>query len=159
MKIKRLNFIFIFSAILLVSTSCLRMDQINIRDLEDITITSLNDDIIKMEMSFIISNPNDFRFRVSDVNLDIIVGDKVIGNISDMPPFDLLPDSVQSLKLPVSIDLKVLESEGNDIVKTLIKKGGRMRVKGYFSARAFLFTMQVEVDKERRINIFKSLFG
>ena len=137
----------------------MKMDQINVRDLEDITITSLEDDTLKLELSFIISNPNNMRFRVSEVDLAVQIGETQIGKIDKMPSFDLLPDSVQQLVLPVIIDLNAFESNGSQLAKTLLKKGGKMRVKGTFSARAFIFTKRIEVDKERRINLFKSIFG
>jgi len=137
----------------------MKMDQINIRDLEDITITSIEDDILKLELSFLISNPNDIRFRINDIDSGVFIGESEIGRILKMPSFDLLPDSVQLMNLPISIDLNSIESESDKIIKTLLKKGGKIRVKGHFSARSFIFVKRIEVDKERRINLFRSIFG
>ena len=145
MKSRSISIILFLSVILISFSSCMKMDQINIRDLEDITITSIEDDILKLELSFLISNPNDIRFRINDIDLGVFIGESEIGRISKMPSFDLLPDSVQLMNLPISIDLNSIESESDNIVKTLLKKGGKIRVQGHFSARSFIFTKRIEV--------------
>ncbi len=159
MKIKRISILLIFSLLAIGFSSCMKTEAIKLQEVESVVIKSINDDTMKMNISLLISNTNKLRFRVNEIDLRIYAGDVELGKIDDIDSFDLLPDSVQSCSIPLNVDLDNIEDNAKQITKALLKKGGKMRLKGYIEARSFIFSKKIEIDKEKRIDILKSIFG
>ncbi len=159
MKIRSISILLFFSFLAISFTSCMQTEDIKLQKVENLIIESIENDTMKMKISLLISNPNKLRFRVNEINLGVFAGDVELGRIEDIEAFDLLPDSIQSCTIPVNVSLKNLENNAKQVTKALLKKGGKMKLKGYIEARSFIFSKKIEIDKEKRINILKSIFG
>jgi len=159
MKTKSLSILVFFSVIIFSFSSCMKTEPIELQEIDNVIIKSINDDTLKMELLLLVSNPNKLRFRVNEIDLQILAGDIELGRINDIEAFDLVPDSVQLCKIPVSVSLNNLETNAKGVTKALLRKGGKMRFKGYIEARSFIFSEKINIDKEKRINILKSIFG
>ena len=159
MKTKSLSILVFFSVIIFSFSSCMQAEPLELRQVENVIIKSIDNDTLQMEISLLVSNPNKLRFRVNKIDLLVMAGDVELGRINDIEEFDLLPDSVQACNIPVYISLSNVEMNAKKITKALLKKGGKMRLKGYIEARSFIFSKRIDIDKEKRVNIIKSLFG
>ena len=159
MKIKSISILLFISLLAIGFSSCMQSEDLKLNEVESVVIKSIDNDEMKMNISLLINNPNKLRFRVNEIDLGIFAGDVELGRVEDIEAFDLLPDSVQSYSIPVVVSFENIENNANQITKALLKKGGKMRLKGYIEARSFIFSKKIEIDKEKRINLLKSIFG
>ena len=140
-------------------SSCLNIDPVELKEVRNIRIESIEDNELKLELELVISNPNNKKFSVRDADLNISMGDILLGKLSELEPFSIPAHSSKSYKVPITVDMEHLEKNAKQLTKSVFKRGTTIKIQGYIKARAFMVSKKIEIDEETKISLLKSLFG
>ena len=143
----------------LLFSSCLNVKPVELKEVKNVSISSIEDNKLNLEIELLIDNPNNKGFSVRDAELQISMGDVLLGELNEIKAFRIPAHSSKSHEIPLVVDLNHLEKNAKQLSKSLFKRGTSIHIKGYIKARSFLISKKIEIDEKTQLNLLKSLFG
>jgi LEA14-like dessication related protein len=148
--------IILFLFALVVLSSCVKLEEINIKDanIENVSIKTMTN--ISLDLVLKIENTNKKKIIIDDMELDIWTGDTYLGLIESTEKTTLTPQFSGKLAIPLQVTIKnlsALTTIGNDFDNILNK----FEVTGFIKVKAGAFTKKHKVTKTTIKNLLQSL--
>lgn len=140
-------------------SSCFDLKPVELKEVKNVSIKSIEDKELKLEVELVITNPNNRSFKVRDADLSVSMGDIQLGKLSEVEAFTIASHSSKSYNVLITVDLNHLEKNAQSLTKSLFKGGNTIHIKGYIKASSFPIYKKIEIDEKTRMNLLKSLLG
>ncbi|MCF8372808.1 MAG: LEA type 2 family protein [Bacteroidales bacterium] len=140
-------------------TSCFDLKPVELKEVKNVSIKSIEDKELKLEVELVISNPNSRTFKVRDADLSVSIGEVLLGKLSEVEAFTIAAHSVKSYDILLTVDLDDLKKNAKSLSKSLFKGGNTIHIKGYIKASSFPIYKKIEIDEKTKLSLLKSLFG
>ena len=157
--LRKLFIPFVLSLLVLVSFSCIDYKPVELKEVKNVSIKSIEDSEIEIELELVIANPNNKKFSVRDANLTVSLGEIPLGSLNEIKAFSIEPNSTKSYIIPLTVDLENMKSNAKQLTKSIFKQGASLHLQGYIKARAFPITKKIEINENAKLDLFKSIFG
>lgn len=141
----------IFSMMLF--TGC-EVDEIQVGTPQDLRIEELSFDKIKLEVLVPINNPNNFSFKIQNVDIDLSLNGRKLGKIH----------KIDKVKIPkksndiyaVMFEIKTSEAIGNimHIIRDLQRGRPTIHLKGHISAGKMFIKKKILVDHVQTFDLY-----
>lgn len=130
------------------------IQQIDIGNPENIEIEELSMRGIKLKLMVPIENPNNFSFKIKNVNLDLLVNDRNVGKVKKMDKV-LIPANSKDV-YPVSFELEPKDALTNILflVGELQSRSPDLEVKGTVTVAKFGVPKRIKVDHKQQVGKF-----
>ncbi|MDR2449862.1 MAG: hypothetical protein LBD52_07885 [Prevotellaceae bacterium] len=148
--------IILFSFVLLMASSCVKLEEINIKDakIENVSIKTMAN--IGLDLVLTIENANKKNIIIDDFELDIWLGETYLGLIESTGKTTLPPQFNGNFAIPLQVsitNLAALTAIGNNFDSMLDK----FEVTGFVKVKAGTFTKKHKVTKTTIKNLLRSL--
>lgn len=148
--------IILFSFVLLMAASCVKLEEINIKDakIENVSIKTMAN--IGLDLVLTIENANKKNIIIDDFELDIWLGETYLGLIESTGKTTLPPQFNGNFTIPLQVsitNLAALTTIGNNFDSMLDK----FEVTGFVKVKAGAFTKKHKVTKTTIKNLLRSL--
>ncbi len=140
----------LFSLSLLLLSSC--MQEITFTELEDIKIQK-NAQSLDIVLFLRINNPNSFKIKIKEVNLDLTLNSWEVGEINISEDFVLKSNSNDVYEVPVQIDIKNTITGGLALISLFANDKADVKIVGTIQANAFFINKTIPVDETKRLEI------
>ena len=147
--------IILFSLVLLMASSCTKLEEINIKDakIENVSLNTMTN--ISLDLVLTVENANKKNIIIDDLELDAWMGETYLGLIEATKKTTLPPQFNGNIAIPlqVSANLTALSAIGNNFDMMLDK----FEVTGFVKVKAGGFTKKHKVSKTTIKNLLRSL--
>jgi len=109
---------------------------------------------IKIKIWLPIENPNNIKFNVKNVDLDIYVNGLKLGKITSMEKVHIPKKSDKTYAIKLDVKMKDLGMSALTALKQLRSKHVMLAVEGDVTVSKFIIVKKVEVDVEDKVEIW-----
>lgn len=144
--------VFIFSTILL--SGCLKYEDVELKQVHDVDLKSIDENELKMEIELELYNPNNYKIKVTKADLDIKINQLFLGNskleeVIEIPP---KASSRKIVKLNTQLD-KAFTKELPGLLASAIFSGLKLDVAGKITGKAYWISHTFDIHHEEKINL------
>ncbi len=153
--IKLRGFIFIIFILLslLLSTSC-SISPVEIKEAESVKIVSFKNDTILFEALFPVNNPNHYRFKITEIELDVLLNGDAVGQIQKIEDLKIPPnrESLQRIQFNMVIPDRI--TGGLYLLRMITNQALNIEIKGYILGKALCIKKKVTVNENITLRPF-----
>lgn len=151
---------FIRNAILFLSISILltgcEIKPVEIGNIEGAKLIELTGKHVSLEISIPVKNPNNFAFKIKDINMDIKLNDTKVGKVKKVDKIVVPANSNDVHNFLIEVEFSELLTGALSLFSSLMKGKVKIGLKGHFKVGAFMIlTKKIEIDEERVVNLSK----
>lgn len=130
------------------ATSC-KVKTVEIGDVRDVRFLGMENKMIRATMEVPISNPNNFAFRITDINIYVVSGNDSLGIVrQDNDKIRVPAKSEEYHKFDLSLAMPDLMSGGLSLLKLYSTRKMELKLRGYVDAKSFLVRKRVKVKED-----------
>ena len=110
---------------------------------------------VKLQIMIPIENPNNFSFKIRNINLDLIINDRNVGKVKKMDKVKIPANSKDTY--PVSFELTTKDALANILflVGELQKRNPELKVTGTVTVSKLGIPKRIKVEHEQNFDGFK----
>ncbi len=153
---KKIGTYFFLSFFILTMFNSCSVKEVEVGNIQSFNILEINKEYIEVDITAPIKNPNNFSFRISDVDLNITVNDINLGNINKINPIHIPKQSESVQHLIFKIKLEQIAKGGLLLIPSLLSNKAKIKVKGHIKTSKFLFSKKIKIDYDKTTPILKN---
>jgi LEA14-like dessication related protein len=131
------------------------IQEISIGNPEGVEVEELSMKSVKLKVMVPIENPNDFSFKIKNVNLDLVINDRNVGKVKKMDKVKIPANSKEVY--PVSFELTTADALTNILflIGELQKRNPELAITGTVTVSKFGIPKRIKVEHEQNFEGFK----
>lgn len=133
--------------------SCSGFESIEVGEIEDVRFGNFAGRAVEFEVLMSIENPSSFRFRISDVDLDVYVNNEYLGKITNVDNVLIPSRSEELYAFPLKVEFSNILKGALSMYNFLIEREAEIVVKGAINVRSFPFTRSMRVDEKTSLKM------
>lgn len=139
--------IIFFSSVLLLFCACQEPQEPEFRRMENFKIGEVKNGQMEVFANAIIYNPNSIKAEVVDLDIDLIVEEKVIGKINETEPVEVPAESEFSLPVEILASTEVLKNNWLSSAISILTDGNTpVLFKGTVTIKVLKIPIKVPVE-------------
>jgi LEA14-like dessication related protein len=144
-------FALFFIAIFCISSCSVKNVGVDVPN--NVEISELNLQKIRLKVMLPIDNPNKFSFTVNDADIDFFINDLNLGKINKIEKFKVEANSKK--EYPIYIEILPKDIVGNvfSLLNDLKKDSPNVEIKGYLKVSKFGLPMRLKVSHKQDIKL------
>lgn len=131
----------------LIFSGCLRFENIEIANIKDVTYQEFKDNVLKLAITTTINNPNPFKVKIKDANMDMMFGDQVLGNVTQVEHVEFAGRTQKDYTIHIAIEMKDVMSNLAALFRILMNQSSRISLSGSIQVKSFLYSKTFHIDK------------
>ena len=128
------------------------MQEITLTEVENIEIEQ-NSNSLDVVLYLKINNPNSFKIKVQEINVDLTLNSWEVGQVTSNEEFVLKPNSEDVYPVPVNVDFGNILTGGAALISLFSSDKASVKVFGDLKAKAFFITKTVKIDETKEISL------
>jgi len=141
----------IFLLLLFTTTliSC-EYKEVQIGDIEGVKVVEMTKSKVTLELMIPINNPNNTKFKVTNIDLDINLNGTDLGKVKELKNIKIPANSNETHSFLVEVEFSKILAGGLNILGSLMNKGKtKVKLKGKIHVKSFMLgkTIDVNIDK------------
>lgn len=145
---------FLILSLLLVIGSC-SVQPLEVGEIKNVKFLGLNNDTLTFQVAMPIKNPNGIRFKITDIQVKILMDQEKVGDISKIYDIKVAPrsHSVHRIKFQMMLPDKI--SGGLYLFRMMTQRKLNAQLKGTITGKAFLIKKTVMIDERISLDLLK----
>jgi LEA14-like dessication related protein len=144
------SFVFLLS-------SCTIYKSIDVGDINDVRFKGMVDNKINLDLKVPINNPNNFKLKIKELDLDISLNGKYIGKMKN-DTLIIIPKNYEGIStFPVEIQVENILSSAMLFYKLKKTKQVEILIEGKIIAKSFLHGKTIKVSEKQTIDLKEKL--
>lgn len=145
---------YIIGCFILIFTSCNIYKEVEVKEVRDVRLTEFGTDGLKAEVDVLVENPNSFKLKVTDSDLDVSVNGTNVGKVKLGEKLIIDKSSTNLYTLHFKSDYDDLSPQFLQSLITLIFVNyAEFSAQGYVKGRALMVSKKVKVDLKEKVNL------
>ncbi len=145
---------YIIGCFILIFTSCNIYKEVEVKEVRDVRLTEFGSDGLKAEVDVVVENPNSFKLKVTDSDLDVSVNGTNVGKVKLGEKLIIDKSSTNLYTLHFKSDYDDLSPQFLQSLITLIFVNyAEFSAQGYVKGRALMVSKKVKVDLKEKVNL------
>ncbi|MFO7829267.1 MAG: LEA type 2 family protein [Bacteroidales bacterium] len=136
-----------------IFSGCSSFKDIEIGEIENVEFKGLYNNLAGLELTIPVSNPNNFKINIIDMNLDISINGKHLGKMTNLQKVVIPSRSEGSLIFPLQVELSNMLSGVLSLYKLRNTKNFEVQINGSIKARSFLHFKTIDVNEKHMVNL------
>ena len=147
----KLYYIFVLVTVSFLFASCSGIEEIKVGNIRGVEIKGINNDVLDVEITVPVENPNSFKVKLKDADLTVTNGETLIGTITQMD--EIIISGNSSKEYPVHIKVKLANFSNNlfSIYSTFSNKLD-MKLSGTIKVRSFPYFRKIKIKDYKLVN-------
>lgn len=155
MKKPRLPFLSGFCLFVIIVTACSNFEEVKVGGPTGLRINRLRTPEINLEVLLPIENPNNKKFKVTAIDLDLSLNEHYLGKIRNVDQVMIPGKSKDIYTLSLEMEMNNLLSSVFSVLNILASRRVKLEIKGFLKVRSGIFTMTIPVEEIDEVLIFK----
>ncbi len=148
------NLLKILTAILILTlASCGDMKDITFKGVDHVQLKGMDNNNVKFSADVSMFNPSSVNFRVSEVNLKMIVDGNFIGTLSIDEPIRIKANSDTSYFADFNLQLANLFTSATALYGLKNKRQVTVDMQGFVKAKSFLASRKIDIKEKRVVDV------
>lgn len=147
-----LNFLFIILPILFLA-SCANLENIEVGEIEDVNFSKFANKTIEFEVLMPIDNPSGFRFRITDVDLDVYINNEYMGKIRNVDNVLIPSRSSELYTFPLKVEFSNILKGAMSMFNLYLDRQAEVEIKGSIGVRSFPVSRSIKVEEKSSIRL------
>lgn len=143
-----------FILVSLVFSSCIFIKAVKIQKIEKIEVSKLSLTSAILNLYLKIDNPNIFKIRITDIDLDVMIENEHIGSIQETEDIELQANSEQVVIVKLNVSFSNVISKAFRIVKLLSRQDANIKLTGTIQTKSFIITKTIHIEEEDLVSLF-----
>jgi LEA14-like dessication related protein len=140
--------------IALLLSSCGIYKDVEVVNVGDIRFTEMGQDGIKAEVDLRIDNPNAYKVKLTESDIDVWINDAEVGKVRLAEKLTLNKRSEEDVVLKLSSNYDELSPDFlQTALSLLFLNKARFKAKGYVKGKAFLVSKKVDVAVDDEVEL------
>ncbi len=152
MKFIRFYLLILVSASLLFGSGCAKIEEVEVGDIRNFEMTRFTGSGIEFEISLPVENPNRFRVRVVEADVDIIHKGRKLGRIKNPENLVIPAGSSEVHTLSGTIMLESLSGGSSSLLSIFFDRSADVELTGNIKVRSFIYSRTFQVNEKFRID-------
>jgi LEA14-like dessication related protein len=151
-------FIYLIPAFFVILTGCGKVNDINIKSINEVKFRGLKKNIIMLSLEVEIDNPNTRKISITDIEFKAWLNNRELGDFRTTEHIKLIPCSRQPYIIPVEIELITiadafrLATSGS--FESLFDK---IEVEGFIKGKSFPIRKKIKLERQPFRNLANTL--
>ena len=145
----------IFLLLLFTTTliSC-EYKEVQIGDIEGVKVVEMTKSKVTLELMIPINNPNNTKFKVTNIDLDINLNGTDLGKVKELKNIKIPANSNETHSFLVEVEFSKILAGGLNILGSLMNKGKtKVKLKGKIHVKSFMLGKTIDVDIDKPIKM------
>ncbi len=138
-----------------ISFSCFEIKPVEVGDIQGIRIKKLSGKSVSLDVLLPINNPNTFKFKITGVNLDIVINNVNLGKVKNIDKVTVPARSNQTYSFLVEVEFPKILTGAISLFKSLMESRVKVKLTGHIKVRAFFISKTIKVNEEKTVKLFK----
>ncbi|OFX17676.1 MAG: hypothetical protein A2033_09360 [Bacteroidetes bacterium GWA2_31_9] len=124
--------------------------EVQIGDIEGVKVVEMTKSKVTLELMIPINNPNNTKFKVTNIDLDINLNGTDLGKVKELKNIKIPANSNETHSFLVEVEFSKILAGGLNILGSLMNKGKtKVKLKGKIHVKSFMLgkTIDVNIDK------------
>ncbi len=139
--------------LLIILSSCNAYKSVNIGDVSNVNFKGMVDNKISLELSVPVTNPNGYKIKIKDMDLDVTINGKYLGKMKNTNEIVIPSKSDEIQVFPVDIHVSNLLTSMSSLYKIRKSKSFEMQIEGKIKVKAFLNSKTIEVSEKQSVSL------
>jgi LEA14-like dessication related protein len=149
-----MNFKLVLASILAAFlVSCASLENIEVGEIKDVKFNRFTDKTIEFEVIMPIDNPSAFRFRITDVDLDVYINNEYMGKIRNVDNVLVPSRSSELYTFPLRVEFSNILKGALSMFNLYLDRQADIAIKGKISVRSFPVVRNIEVDEKTSVRM------
>jgi len=149
---KKINLIFSILILFFIMTGCSSMKEIQLGDIKDVRIRSIENNRVGLELDLPVTNPGNLKIRIIDMNFDIAANGKHLGKMTNREKI-VIPSNFDDIyTFPVEVELSNILAGAVSLYRLRNMKNFEIQITGKVKGRSFLYVKTIDVDEKHRVS-------
>lgn len=136
--------------------SCFKYEDVQLLEVKNIKLNSLTQKKIEIGVDMHIVNPNNYKIRITESDLELFIKNKKIGSANIKDKIELPKKSDQTHHIVIVTDTKDIVSGAIPVLLSLMfDESIELQVKGEIRAKARALSKNFPVDFKERVRLNK----
>lgn len=146
----------LFVLILLLS-GCNVYKSVEVGDINDVKLRGIVDNKINLDLKVPINNPNNFKLKIKNIDLDISLNGRYLGKMTN-DTLITIPKKYDGIAtFPVEIQVENILSSAMSFYKLKNAKQVEILIEGKIIAKSFLHRKTIKVSEKQTIDLKEKL--
>ncbi len=154
LKKRGIFYLFLSIFTLTILSSC-SVQDVEVGSIQSFRVLEINKEFIEVDITAPVKNPNNFSFKISDVDLNITFNDIDLGKINKIKSIHIPKKSENVQHFVFKIKLEQVTAGGLLLIPSLLSNKAKIKAKGYIKTSKFPFSKKIKVDYNKTTPIFK----
>jgi LEA14-like dessication related protein len=133
----------------LLFVCCKPFQEVKVTQIESVSLAERTNTMVKVDVGMKINNPNNFRIKIKKSDLEGFLNGKSVGKVNITNRIVLDAKSEKSYTMSFTADVTQLMMS---LPVLMITKTAVLNVKGYITAKVFIFRKRVPVDMKEHFS-------
>lgn len=140
--------------LVLVLQSCNIYKEVEVLEVRDVALKEFSQDQVEIEVTLVLDNPNWYKIKIVDSDLDLYLNKRDIGNLK-LADKVYVPKKTRSVQtIGIYTDYKDLkENFLQNMLTLLFTSKTELQVTGYVKARGLMVGKKVLVDVKQEVDL------
>ena len=145
---------FLLTCTLLAGTGCSGYKELVVGDVKAVRFSTFEKGKLGLEVDIPVENPSKMNFKISDVDILILLNEMPIGNITNIQKVLIEKKSDRVYTFPLDVNISGL-SGGSKILLSIVGKGSAdIEAKGYLKVRSFVVGTKIPIQSKENLNLY-----
>lgn len=131
--------------------SCFSPKTIEVGKIEGIKVKQFKRNVLSVEVTLPIKNPNFFSFKIVDIDLDVFVRNKVVGKITSVDDIVIPAKSDEAHDFNIDLEMTNMLLGTVAFINSLSGNNLELKIEGFVEVKSFLFKRKIYLDKRQLI--------
>jgi LEA14-like dessication related protein len=146
------NFLFVILPVLFLA-SCANLENIEVGEIEDVSFSKFANKTIEFEVLMPIDNPSGFRFRITDVDLDVYINNEYMGKIRNVDNVLIPSRSSELYTFPLKVEFSNILKGAMSMFNFYLDRQAEVEIKGSIGVRSFPVSRSIKVNEKTSIRL------
>jgi LEA14-like dessication related protein len=146
MRKAKIGLIFSIVFISTVLTSCFQLQELQIGEIKNIQMKGLNNNLITLQITVPIQNPNPYRLKIKSGDLKVMVNNTEVGKIKQMENLVISGKSSKDYTVRVVVEITNIVGGLASAYKLVQGSNADIRLSGKVKVQSFLYFKTIDVE-------------
>jgi len=147
----KFSWILIFIVSVFLLSGCSAVEEITVGNIRSVELKGINNDVITLELTAPVNNPNSFKVKLKDADLKVTNGEALVGTIKQMD--DIIIPAKSNQECTINIKVQLANFKGNLLaIYGLFNNRRDLKLSGTIKVRAFPYFGKIKIKDYQLVN-------